>query len=321
MIHRRLLLQGTAASALALGIAPSHAQAYPARSIRMVVGFAPGGANDLLARVYAARIQTVLGQPVVVENRPGANAIIATELVAKAAPDGYTLLVASNGALTVNPAIYSKLSYEPSTEFEVLGVLAFYPSVLIVGESSGLKDLASMRALSAQRELNHGVGSSLFHLSGEYFARQAKLRTVHINYKGNGPTVTAVVSGEIDFALVDIASALPLLKGGRVRAIGVTSPRRSSSLPDIPTLQEMGLPGFEILSWTSVAAPAGLPAPVSSKVRSALEAAATDQEVLAQLQKMGMEHGGPADSAFTKRIASERARWTEIARTAGISAD
>lgn len=285
------------------------------------MGFAPGGANDLLARVYAARIQTVLGQPVVVENRPGANAIIATELVAKAAPDGYTLLVASNGALTVNPAIYSKLSYEPSTEFEVLGVLAFYPSVLIVGESSGLKDLASMRALSAQRELNHGVGSSLFHLSGEYFARQAKLRTVHINYKGNGPTVTAVVSGEIDFALVDIASALPLLKGGRVRAIGVTSPRRSSSLPDIPTLQEMGLPGFEILSWTSVAAPAGLPAPVSSKVRSALEAAATDQEVLAQLQKMGMEHGGPADSAFTKRIASERARWTEIARTAGISAD
>lgn len=323
MIGRRLLLQGaTATAALAGATTPTlRAQSFPTRQLRLVVGFAPGGANDLLARVYAARMQAVLGQPVVVENRPGANSIIAAELVAKAPADGYTLLVASNGALAVNPAIYSKLSYEPATDFEILGALAFYPSVLIVGESSGLTSLASMRALSGQRELNHGVGSSLFHLAGEYFARQAGLRTVHVNYKGNAPTVTAVAAGEVDYAIVDLASSLPLLKGGKLRALGVTSHRRSASLPDTPTIGEMGLPKFEMMGWTSIVAPSGLPASISAQLRAAIEAAMGHQDTLAQLQRMGMERGGPADAAFARRVASERAQWTEIARSADIKAD
>lgn len=321
MIRRRLLLRGSAAAALVASTQSVGAQAYPSRDIRLIVGFAPGGANDLLARVYAAKIQAALGQSILVENRPGANSIIAAELAAKAPADGHTLLVASNGALTVNPAIYSRLSYEPSTDFDVLGVLAFYPSVLVVGQSSGLTDLASMRALSAQRELNHGVGSSLFHLFGEYFARQAGLRTVHIGYKGNAPTVAAVLRGEVDYAIVDIASALPLVKGGKVRALGVTSPGRSAALPDTPTIQEMGLPRFQMMGWTSIVAPAGLPPAVSTRLRAAIEGAMSHADTLTQLQRMGMVRGAPADDAFIRRVASERAQWTDIARSAGIKAD
>lgn len=317
-----MLLKGAAAAGAGGAAARTlRAQAFPARPLRLVVGFAPGGANDLLARVYAARVQAVLGQPMVVENRPGANSIIAAELVAKAPADGYTLLVASNGALAVNPAINARLGYEPATDFEVLGVLAFYPSVLIVGEPSGLTSLASMRALSVQRELNHGVGSSLFHLAGEYFARQAGLRTVHVNYKGNAPTVTAVAAGEVDYAIVDLASSLPLLKGGKLRALGVTSRRRSASLPDTPTIAEMGLPKFEMMGWTSIVAPSGLPAAVSTQLRAAIDTSAGHPDILAQLQRMGMERGAPADAAFARRVASERAQWTEIARAAGIKAD
>jgi tripartite-type tricarboxylate transporter receptor subunit TctC len=317
-----MLLKGAAAAGVAGAAARTlRAQAFPARPLRLVVGFAPAGANDLLARVYAARMQGVLGQPVVVENRPGANSIIAAELVAKAPADGYTLLVASNGALAVNPAIYARLGYEPATDFEVLGVLAFYPSVLIVGESSGLTSLASMRALSVQRELNHGVGSSLFHLGGEYFARQAGLRTVHVNYKGNAPTVTAVAAGEVDYAIVDLASSLPLLKGGKLRALGVTSRRRSASLPDTPTIAEMGLPKFEMMGWTSIVAPSGLPAAVSTQLRAAIDTSAGHPGTLTQLQRMGMERGAPADAAFARRVATERAQWTEIAKAAGIKAD
>ena len=322
MIRRRLLLQGAATAGVAVAtVRIPRAQAFPTRQLRLVVGFAPGGANDLLARVYAAKMQAVLGQPVVVENRSGANSIIAAELVARAPADGYTLLVASNGALAVNPAVYSKLGYEPATDFDILGVLAFYPSVLIVGESSGLTSLASMRALSVRRELNHGVGSSLFHLAGEYFARQAGLRTVHVNYKGNAPTVTAVAAGEVDYAIVDLASSLPLLKGGKLRALGVTSRRRSAALPDTPTIGEMGLPRFEMMGWTSIVAPSGLPASISTQLRAAIDAAAGHQETLAQLQRMGMERGALADAAFARRVASERAQWTEIARSAGIKVD
>jgi tripartite-type tricarboxylate transporter receptor subunit TctC len=322
MIRRRTLLSSVAAATLTTGALSAHAQSYPTRPIRLVVGFAPGGANDILARLYAQRMQSALQQPVVVENRPGANSIVAAEHVAKSAPDGYTLLVASNGLMTVNPAIYSTLKYDPEKDFEMVGEFANYPYVLIVRSGAGLDNMAALKALAAQRELTHGVGSSVFQLAGEYIARQAGIKVIHVPYRGSAPTITAVLSGEIDFAIVDIGSVVSFVQSGRINALAVTTKARSNILPQVPPVGALGLgDSFQVTAWTGLAAPKGIDASVAAALRSALQVSLLDPDVGSQLRRLGMEPGGLANPALLRKISDERTQWTKLAREAGIKAE
>lgn len=323
MIQRRDLLKKSAAVLAGAQVLSAGAQSFPSRPMRLIVGFAPGGANDILARIYAKKMQDVLQQPVVVENKPGANSIIAAEYVAKAAPDGYTLLVASNGLMTINPAIYPKLNYDPERDFEVIGAFAYYPYVVISKAGAGLDDIASLRAASAKRELTHGVGSSVFQLTGEHLARQAGIKVLHVPYRGSAPVITAVLAGEVDFAIVDIGSSLPFVQSGRIKAIGVTSAASSTVLPSVPPIGVVGNPPtpFQVNAWTCLATPANLDPAAATRLRAALQVAAADPDTGTQLKRLGMDPGTIADTSLLRRIREERTQWTNLARAAGIKAE
>jgi tripartite-type tricarboxylate transporter receptor subunit TctC len=323
MIQRRDLLKKSAAVLASAPVLTVGAQSYPSRPVRLIVGFAPGGANDILARVYATKMQNVLQQPVVVENKPGANSIIAAEYVAKSAPDGYTLLVASNGLMTINPAIYPRLNYDPARDFDVIGAFAYYPYVVISKAGAGLDDIASLRAAAATRELTHGVGSSVFQLTSEYLARQSGMKILHVPYRGSAPVITAVLSGEVDFAIVDIGSALPFVQSGRIKAIAVTSPTSSAVLPSVPPIGAVGNPPkpFQVTAWTCLATPSKLDPAAATRLRAALQAATADPDTGSQLQRLGMDPGALADAALLRRIRDERTQWTQLAQAAGIKAE
>lgn len=312
---------GVVASLLISGQALAQAGIYPEKTVKIVVGFAPGGTNDILARIVATKLGERLKQPFVVENKPGANSAVGNDLVAKSKPDGYTLLVSSSGGLTANPVVMKNLPYNPEKDFEPIALLGTFPLVVTTnaqlpfGNYAGLVDYAKR---SRDGELNHAAITSSFVLVAEMLAKESKLKLTHINYRGSGPAVTALLGGEIDFALVDIAAVMGQIKAGKLKALAVTTPKRSSALPDVPTVAEAGFKGFDATIWTALMAPKGTPEDVLSRIRPAIKEILAEKDTIEKLRTLGMEPGDTDGAALGKRISRDIRTWTDVAKRSGI---
>jgi tripartite-type tricarboxylate transporter receptor subunit TctC len=299
------------------------AQAWPARPIKLVVPFPPGGLIDNMARLVAPKLGQELGQAIVIDNKPGAGGNLGAAEAARATPDGYTLLMASP-PLTINPALYSKLPYKPEN-IVPLGLLGRVPNVLVVNPASGIQSVAdlSARIKAKPGQLNYasnGQGTSL-HLSAELYKSQAGLFVTHIPYRGAAAGLTAVMADEVSLMFDNLPSALGLINGGKLKALAVTTPQRSSALPNVPTMEEAGLKGYQVFAWFGLAAPAGLPAPVQQKIEQALERVAQQPDVKAAIQKAGAEPTWVNAQGMTSFMQADTAQWKSVAAYAKIALD
>lgn len=322
-MQRRLWLCAAAMAALQLMHPTAMAQAWPARPIKLVVPFPPGGLIDNMARLVAPKLGQELGQAIVIDNKPGAGGNLGAAEAARATPDGYTLLMASP-PLTINPALYSKLPYKPEN-IVPLGLLGRVPNVLVVNPASGIQSVAdlSARIKAKPGQLNYasnGQGTSL-HLSAELYKSQAGLFVTHIPYRGAAAGLTAVMADEVSLMFDNLPSALGLINGGKLKALAVTTPQRSSALPNVPTMEEAGLKGYQVFAWFGLAAPAGLPAPVQQKIEQALERVAQQPDVKAAIQKAGAEPTWVNAQGMTSFMQADTAQWKSVAAYAKIALD
>ena len=299
------------------------AQSFPTRSVHLIVGYTAGGGNDLIARIVAAKLQDKLGQTVVVENKPGAQSIVAADLVAKAPPDGYTLLVAASGVMTINPAVYSKLPYSPLKDFAPISLLAEFPLLLVVAADAPVKDVKELVAYGkANPKLaNYGSSATPFQLAAELFNQSSGSSFQHIPYKGSGDVVQAVLSGQVLMAFVDSAPVAGPLKAGKLRALGITTAKRPMNFPDIPTLVEQGIPDMEIVLWTGLVAPAGTPAEVIDRLQDAVADTIAMQVVDNALDALDVDGRATTSAEFRDLIKNDMARWKAVADKANIKLD
>ena len=320
---KRTLMRATAGALLLLAAPLSMAQAWPARPIRLVVPFPPGGLIDNMARLVGSRLSQELGQPVVIDNKPGAGGNVGAAEVARAPADGYTLLMASP-ALTISPAIYKNLPYQPS-QLAPVALLGRVPNVLLVNPASGIgkvQDLVS-RAKAKPGQLNYasnGNGTSL-HLSAELFKRRSETFITHVPYRGAAAAITALLSGEVDMMFDNLPSAIGQIQAGKLRALAVTTAQRSSALPDVPTLAEAGMDGFNVSAWFGVAAPAGLPAPVATRLADALQKVVQQPEVAAAMQRQGADPAFMDAASAAAALNADAAQWKQVAAFAKIQLD
>jgi tripartite-type tricarboxylate transporter receptor subunit TctC len=299
------------------------AQAWPARPIKLVVPFPPGGLIDNMARLVAPKLAQELGQAIVIDNKPGAGGNLGAAEVARTSADGYTLLMASP-PLTISPALYNKLPYKPE-QIAPVGLLGRVPNVLVVNPSSGIQSVADLTARIKAKpgQLNYasnGQGTSL-HLSAELYKSQAGLFVTHIPYRGAAAALTAVMADEVNLMFDNLPSALGLINSGKLKALAVTTPQRSSVLPQVPTMEEAGIKGYQVFAWFGLAAPAGLPAPVQQKLEQALERVANQAEVRAAMQKAGAEPTWVNAQGMTSFMQADTAQWKRVAAYAKITLD
>lgn len=304
-------------------VAPVLADNYPQRAVNLVVPLPPGGATDLFARLLAQELREKLHQPFVIENRPGAGTTVAAAAVAKSAPDGYTLFLAPMTALAVSPALYKALPYDPVKDFAPIALVGQSEFVLIANPSLGAKTFSELIALikSKPGELNYassGPGSP-HHIFMELLQRTAGLRMQHVPYRGGLSAVTAVVAGEIPLMIADVASALAMVKDGKVRTFAVPSQGRVAALPDVPTFAESGLAGFAAASWYSVVARAGTPRPAIDTLNAVLTAYVARADVQERLAAMGIRPLTSTPEELERFIATETAKWTRVVKEAGIT--
>jgi tripartite-type tricarboxylate transporter receptor subunit TctC len=300
----------------------SSGQAYPSRPLRLVVPFPPGGSTDILARALGQKLSEELAQPVVIDNRPGAGGSIGAEAAAKAAPDGYTLMMGHLGTLAVNVGIYKHLPYDPVKSFAPVCLMAIVPSVLVVNPSLPVKSVAELIDYGKKNpgKLTYGsAGSgSTSHLTTEYFKLAAGLDVLHVPYKGVGPMLTDLVSGQLSMGLNGAPAVMPFVNSGRLRALAVSSLVRLPSLPNVPTLNESGLTGFEANGWYGIVAPAGTPGGILRKLNSDIRRAMGTPELRARLDAEGAIPAGGMPEEFGAFIASEIVRWGAVLKRAGI---
>ncbi|HEY4372419.1 MAG TPA: tripartite tricarboxylate transporter substrate binding protein [Burkholderiales bacterium] len=318
-LRKWVLVMGTTAALCGTAQA-----AWPERPIRFMVGSVPGGTTDLVARAISDKMSVLLGQQLVVENHAGANQMIAAELTAKSPPDGYTLLMAPAG-FTINPAIYKKMAYDTLKDFTPIGMVANVPNALVVSPQVPVKSVKELIALAQAQpgKLNYGssgVGSPS-HLSGALFELLAKAKMTHVPYKGTGPALTDLMAGHLEVLFPSIPGALPFINSHRMNALAVTTARRSVVLPDLPTIAESGVPGYDVGSWFAVVGPAGLPGPMVGRLNSAIAQTLAAPEVRKLFLSDGTEPapGTPADLAST--ITTEIAKWKQVTAAAGIHAE
>ena len=316
-----------AALALVLASTTARAETYPSQPIRMIVPYAPGGSTDQTARLLGKALATQLGQAVVVENRAGAGGLVGQEAVARAKPDGYTLLFSSAGPLTVSPQIYSKVPYDPVTSFDPLMLVATQPLLLIVRPTLEARDVAGLIRLANERrngtKLVYGSfgNGSASHLAMESFKDLTKSDLTHVPYRGSGPALIDLVGGQIDCMFDVFSTAAPLAKAGKVRPIAITSPARSPQFPDVPTIAEAGIKGFDAGTWFAVLGPAGLPKPIAEQLNKALNASLADKEVHDNLVAQGAEPRGGSPVQLRDFFNVEYERWGKVVKAAHISAD
>jgi len=298
------------------------AEAYPARPIRLIVGFAPGGANDLVARAVAARLGPRLGQQVVVENRSGAGGNIGTELVARAAPDGYTLLLASVASFAMSPALLGKVPFDPINDFAPVAQTALVTSLLSVHPSLPARSLKQFVALAKQApgKVNYATpgAGSIAHLSAELFWHTAGIKLNHIPYKGGGPAVVDATAGHVESIFSLISTQTPLVRAGKLHALAVSSAKRSAALPQVPTIAESGYPGFEASGWLGLAFPAKTPRAIVDRVYKETATVLNMREVQSQFEDLGLDAEALDPGAFHDRIKADYARWGKLVRDAGI---
>ncbi len=312
-----VLVLGTIMAAPATAADP-----WPNRPVRLIVPFPPGGANDIVARLVGTRLQERWGTPVVVDNRAGAGGNIGTELGARANPDGYTLLVGSGSTLGSNASLYAKLPFDVLKDFAPVSLIAAAPFALVTHPSVPAKSLQAFIALAkaSPGKLTYssfGEGSSA-HLVGELFQSMAGVKLIHVPYKGGSPAMTAVMGGEVQATVANLSVALPQVRAGKVHPLGVTTARRASALPDVPTIAEAGLPGFEASAWVGLVAPAGTPAARVNRLNEDVHAAVQHPDTQKQLEVRGLESMLSTPAEFARYLALEVRRWEEIVRSAGI---
>lgn len=321
-IRRRILLS----ILLIAGSAPAHAQAtFPDRPIRFVVGYPAGQSVDLMARTYAAAIARELGQNVIVDNKPGANGIIGAQDVKGAKPDGYTMLVGTSGQLTINPSLYRKLPYDTARDFVPVAILGRAPVVLVAHPSFPASSLQELVALARAKpgDLNYASGGSgiTAHLAMELFQEAAGIKLNHIPYKGSPAALNDVMGGQVPMMMDSIVAALPHIRSGKLKALGVTSAQRHPALADVPTLREQGLKDFEVNAWSAIVTPAGTPTEVVAKVSAAAVKAGQDPAVQKTMQGSGVyDAAGPA-AALRSIIDAELPRWALAVQKSGAQAD
>ena len=325
----RLLSHCLPATAMLLlvpgSFAQSPARAFPSKSIRFVVPYPPGGASDVTARILGARLTDAWQQPVVIDNRAGANGIIALDLVAQSAPDGYTILMANLGPNAINPGVYSRLPYDAENSFAPIVLTTIVPQVIVANPALAVKSLAEMVAMAkgkpGQMRYGNGGNGSANHLAMELFRSMAGIDMQAIQYKGDGPALADVMSGNIDFALPTVLAAIGNVKSGRLRAVAVTTRARVASMPDVPTVSEQGFAGYESVSWGGVMAPARTPRPVIDRLNAEVNRIIKQPDVAEKLQALGAEIVGGTPEAFAKYLRSEIAKWREVARKANVRLD
>ena len=312
------LLVATAAGAQT----PPH---YPAKPVRMIVTAAAGSGPDITARIVGQKLTAALGQPVVIENRAGAGGSIAAELAAKAPPDGYTLVMASAGSHAVSPALYPKLSWDPVKDFVPITIVAVAPNILIVHPSLPVKSVRELIALAKARpgELSFGSGGSgsTAHLSGELFRTMANIKIVHIPFKGAPSAALGVIGGQVEMALLNLPPTLPQVKSGRLKGLAVTTAKRTSAIPELPTIAEAGVPGYEASTWYGVMAPAGTPAEITTRLYTAIIADLRSEDTRARIAADGGEVVGSTPEEFAAVLKRDLAKWTRVVKDSGARAD
>ena len=300
----------------------AHAQTYPTKPVRMVLPFPPGGTTDILGRIAAQKLTEAMGQQVIPDNRPGASGNIGTEQVAKAAPDGYTLITAPGSTLTIHPSLYAKLGFDPLKDFAPVTILAAVPNLLVVHPSLPVRTVKELIALAKARpdQLNYastGAGQST-HLSMELFKSMAGVKITHVPYKGSAPAVTDLMGGHVSLMFDNMPSALPHAKAGKLRGIAVSTLKRSTVTPELPTVAESGLPGFEVNVWFGVLAPAGTPREVVERLNRILVKALQSNDVRERLSSQGAEPIGNTPEQFTAQMKSDLVKWAKVVKAADI---
>ena len=298
------------------------AQSYPAKPIKLVVPFPPGGSADIIGRTLAQRLAEQMGQPVVVENRAGASAIIGSEFVAKSAPDGYTLLLGNVGSMTIHPFLYPNLPYDPIKDFAPVTLVGAVTSVVVVTASMPVNSIAELVAWAKANpgKLNFtssGAGSST-HLTGELLRLRSGISMEHISYKGSAPALLDLVAGNVQLMFENLPSVLPHIKAGRVRALATTAARRSTALPEVPTMIEAGYAGFDMVSWQGVLVPAGTPPEIVARLNAEIVKALQTREVREGYARLGVDVLANTPEQFAAYLRQEQAKWSNIVKDAGI---
>ncbi|KJK21998.1 hypothetical protein UB46_24625 [Burkholderiaceae bacterium 16] len=319
---RRALLAALAA-ATACAALPAQADTYPSRPIRVVVPFAAGGNTDIVARLIGRDLQKALGQPVVVENRPGASGNIGADIVAKSAPDGYTLLMGTVGTNAINASFYRKMPYDTAKDFTAVAMVASVPNILVVNPSVPARNVKELTQFVKSENgratfASSGAGSSI-HLSGELYKVMTGTAMVHVPYKGSALAVTDLMGGQVQIMFDNAPTSLPFVKSGKLKALAVTGARRMAALPDLPTMEEAGLPGFVTGSWFGLFAPAGTPREIVAKVSDAVMAAMRRPEFREQLVNAGAEPDPRPSTEFQSFALAEKVRWEKVVKAAGVS--
>jgi tripartite-type tricarboxylate transporter receptor subunit TctC len=321
-MRARLVAALAGLALFAAALPGAHAQAWPSRGIRIVVPFAPGGSTDIFARLVGDRLATAVGQPVVIDNRPGAGGNIGADAVAKAPPDGYTLLMATTGVMAINNAMYKNLSYDAEKDLKPVIYIASITNVLIVPADSPFKSagdvIAAAKAAPGKLSFaSSGAGSST-HMSAELFRLMTGTELLHIPYKGSGQAMPDVISGRVAMMFENMPGAVGHIKSGKVRVLAVTGLQRTPALPDVKTVAESGVPGYESLSWSGIAAPAATPPEVVARLNREINAILASPDMRQKLAEQGAEAVGGTPEAFGEHIARERQKWTKVVRDAGI---
>jgi tripartite-type tricarboxylate transporter receptor subunit TctC len=333
MMTRRALTKLSRRSVLALTLpalaakiagaenGPQDAQNYPDHAVTFVVPFAAAGGTDILARLLAQKLSQRLGQPFVVENRPGAGTTIATNFVAKSPPDGYTIMMAVS-SLAIDATLYKKLPYDPAADFALVALIASVPFVLVVNPSLPAQNVEDLIKLAKQRPLSFGSGGigAFHHLAGALFASMAGIKLTHVPYHGSAPALDDLMGGYIQLMFSDLGPALPLINAGKLRALAVTTKQRLSALPNVPPLADAGVPGFDLAAWQGVIAPAQTPPPIVAKLNGELNAIVALDDTRARLADLGMNPIGVGNPQELQRfLQDEIVRWGNIVVAAGIA--
>lgn len=293
---------------------------YPQRTIRMIVPYAPGGGTDVLGRMAAKELSEAFGQPVIVENRPGAAAILGTEAVARSKPDGYTLLVAPSGPLVMNPVLRKSIPYNPQTDFIPVSIIGRLPLLVTVNASLPVKSIQELISYAKARpnDVNYASSAPLFLLATELFKQKTGTNFLAVPYKSSAESATALLAGQVTLSISDVPPVVALIKDGKLRALAYTDQRRSSEFPDVPTVAEAGLPGTEVATLVGIVAPAGTPEPIVRKLEGVLMGMVKKDEVRKRFATIGVEPVGSTSEEFAKAIELDIARWDDVAKRAKI---
>ena len=310
---------------VAAGAGAVQAQSYPSKSIRFVVPYAPGGSTDIVARILAQKLSDAMGQQVVVDNRPGAGGSIGADVVAKSPPDGYTMVTAVTGIMAINQFLYRKLPFDPEKDLAPVTQVGSLPLILVVHPSLPAKNVREFIAIAKAKpgQLNYGssgVGTAT-HMTTELFKSMAGVDLVHIPYKGSGQVMGDVIGGQLALIFDQIVSSLPHVQGGKLRMLAITSAKRFPSLPDLPTIAESGVPGYESISWAGVAVPAGTPKEIIARLHAEIVKVLAAPDIRERFLRDGIETVGSTPEQFTEHIRRERIKWAKVVKDSGAKAE